>query len=808
MPDASNSQSPAAAQPHEPARKSSLLERAIFNARLLFILVFVGITGWLGYQATGLHPEAEFEKMIPSQHEYVENFLKFRDDLGSSNILRVIVVSKDGDIMNKEFLETLRQVTDDVFFLPGVDRGNLTSLWTPNLRWVAVTKEGFGGDTVIPDSYDGSQESIDLVRRNVIRGGHVGRYVANDFGSAIIEAPLVSTNPETGLPLDYGELSRLLEEKVREKYNSDKVEVRIVGFAKLVGDLIEGAIVIAIFFVVALVIMATLLYLYTRCLRSALLAVMCSSIAVLWQLGLLTWLGYGLDPYSILVPFLVFAIGCSHAIQIINATMLQAADGHNKYWSGRRAFGSLVAPGGIALISDSIGFLTLIVIPIAVIGELAVAAGLGVAMVFLTNLILLPILLTYTGVSPKASERAARAREERPPLLWRFFASFSKPLPAALAILIAIGLAGVGAWKSQDLKIGDLDRGAPELHPDSRYNQDVFFLTDNYSTSTDVMVVMATTGKRGCARYANLQYMDALQARLENVPGVQNTVSVATLAKLGQQGTTEGNLRWRAISRHQQVINQAMLRAPRGLFNHNCSMAPLVVFLTDHKADTLQSVTDAVKAFKAENETGELDFLLAAGSAGIEAATNEVIGDAQYLILALVYGVVAFLILVTFRSLTSLIVILTPLALTSVLGQALMAQLGMGVKVATLPVIALGVGIGVDYGIYIYDKLKSYLDEGYSLNDAYLNTVRTTGAAVAFTGIALAVGVATWIFAPTKFQADMGLMLTFMFVWNMIGAMTLLPALMRLLGGGKSAGKGEASPADVESRSPEMAAAT
>lgn len=803
MPDASNYQGPSS-QPHEPEHRASLLERAIFNARFVFILIFMGITGWLAYQATGLKPQADFDKMVPSQHEYIDNFKRFRDDLGSSNIVRVIVVAKDGDIMDKDFLETLRKVTDDVFFLPGVDRGNLVSLWTPNLRWVAVTKDGFGGDTVIPDSYDGSQDSIDFVRRNVIRGGHVGRYVANDFGSAVIEAPLVSINPETGQPLDYGELGVKLEE-IRDKYKSDDVEIRIVGFAKLVGDLIEGAIVIAIFFVVALIIMASLLFLYTRCARSAFLAVLCSSIAVVWQLGLLTWLGYGLDPYSILVPFLVFAIGCSHAIQIINATMLQAADGHDKYTAGRKAFGALVAPGATALISDSIGFLTLIVIPIAVIGELAVAAGLGVAMVFATNLILLPILLSYVGVSPSASARAAKARAERPPLIWRFFASFSKPIPAGIAIVLAIGLAGVGAWKSQDLKIGDLDRGAPELHPSSRYNQDVFFLTDNYSTSTDVMVVMAATNEGGCARYANLQNIDALQARLENLPAVQNTVSIATVAKQGQQGTTEGNLRWREVSRHQQIINQAMLRAPRGFFNHNCSMAPVIIFLADHKADTLQRVTAEVKAFSAETETGELQLLLAAGSAGIEAATNEVIGEAQYLILALVYGVVAVLILITFRSLTSLVVILTPLALTSVLGQALMAELGMGVKVATLPVIALGVGIGVDYGIYIYDKLSTYLKEGYDLNTAYLNTVRTTGSAVAFTGVALAVGVATWIFAPTKFQANMGLMLTFMFLWNMLGALTLLPALMRLLGAGpKKKDDGETATAPT----PEMAPAT
>jgi predicted RND superfamily exporter protein len=149
--------------------------------------------------------------------------------------------------------------------------------------------------------------------------------------------------------------------------------------------------------------------------------------------------------------------------------------------------------------------------------------------------------------------------------------------------------------------------------------------------------------------------------------------------------------------------------------------------------------------------------------------------------LALVYGVVSFLVFLTFRSLRAVACIILPLALTSVLGQALMALLGIGVKVATLPVIALGVGIGVDYGIYIYSKMETYLRRGLSLYDAYLKALQTTGIAVAFTGLTLAIGVGTWIFSPIKFQADMGLMLTFMFLWNMLGALLLLPALAHYL---------------------------
>ncbi|MDZ7784176.1 MAG: MMPL family transporter [Halioglobus sp.] len=201
------------------------------------------------------------------------------------------------------------------------------------------------------------------------------------------------------------------------------------------------------------------------------------------------------------------------------------------------------------------------------------------------------------------------------------------------------------------------------------------------------------------------------------------------------------------------------------------------MFLDDHKAATLERVTNSVKAFAARHNSDDIRFVLAAGNAGIEAATNEEIASAELRMLLLIYGVVCALIFISFGSWRPVVCIVLPLALTSVLCRALMVELGIGVKVATLPVIALGVGVGVDYGIYIYNRLSRFLLQGQPLREAYFNTLKTTGSAVFFTGVTLAIGVATWIFSPIKFQADMGKLLTFMFLWNMVGAMWLLPAL-------------------------------
>jgi predicted RND superfamily exporter protein len=231
---------------------------------------------------------------------------------------------------------------------------------------------------------------------------------------------------------------------------------------------------------------------------------------------------------------------------------------------------------------------------------------------------------------------------------------------------------------------------------------------------------------------------------------------------------------------------------------------PIMIFTTDHRAETIARIVQRVKelreeldisdvSFELEHEvleelaaegevtTEKLKFRLATGNVGVMAATNEDIAAAEKPMLALVFGSIIILCLVTYRTILGTLCIVLPLVVVSALTEALMALYGIGLKVNTLPVVALGVGIGVDYGIYIYNKLDIYLKEGYELREAYYRTLRLTGRAVIFTGFTLAVGVGTWIFSVLQFQADMGILLSFIFLANMVGAIVLLPALVRWL---------------------------
>lgn len=767
--------------------KPTTLERLIFNNRPAVIAICLLVSVFLFWQATLIRPSTSFEKMIPLEHPFIQNMLEHRNDLANlGNTVRISVEAVNGDIFDKDYMETLRQIHDEVFYIPGVDRSGLKSLWSPAVRWTEVTEEGFSGGEVIPNTYDGSPQSLDTLRDNVLKSGQIGRLVANNFKSSIVDVPLQESYPDPQDPgkqikLDYQQFSHQLEEKIRDKYQAQNpnVKIHIVGFAKKVGDLIDGLMMVVGFFGIAFVITWVLLYWFTWCIRSTIAVLITTLVAVVWQLGLMHVVGFGIDPYSMLVPFLIFAIGISHGVQKINGIALQSSDADNALTAARRTFRQLFLPGMIAILADAVGFITLLIIDIGVIRELAIGASIGVAVIVFTNLILLPVAISYVGISKKAIERSKKdATREHP--FWRLLSSFASARVAPVSIVLALLAFGGGLWYSQNLKIGDLDQGAPELRPDSRYNNDNAFIIDNYSTSSDVLVVMVKTPTEGCSVYGTMAPIDELMWTMENTPGVQSAISLVTVSKQMIKGMNEGNLKWESLSRNPEVLNSSVSRAD-GLYNGDCSLAPVLVFLNDHKAETLDGVVKAVKAFADEHNREGLEFLLAAGNAGIEAATNDVIKSAELTILVLVYICVAVMCMITFRSFAATLCIVLPLVLTSVLGNALMAFMGIGVKVATLPVVALGVGIGVDYGIYIYSRLESFLRAGLPLQEAYYQTLRSTGKAVLFTGLCLAIGVCTWIFSAIKFQADMGLMLTFMLLWNMFGALWLLPALARFL---------------------------
>jgi predicted RND superfamily exporter protein len=373
------------------AQSGNALERLLFNYRAVVVLLCALVTAILGFQLSSLKLNASYADAIPTHHPFIRNYFVNESELkGLSNVVRIVVERKsDGDVFDREYLEALRAINDEVYNLPGVDRSFVRSLWMPAVRWLATTDEGYEGGPVMPDDYDGSPASLGTLRENVMRSGEVGQLVAPDFKSTIIYVPLLELSPETGERLDYGKLSRSVED-IRAKYDAQGVRVRVVGFAKVMGDLIEGLYAILGFFAVSVVVTAAILLAFTRCLRSTALVIGCTLVAVIWLLGLLPLIGFELNPYSILIPFLIFAIGVSHGAQKMNGIMQDIGRGAHKLVAARYTFRRLFLAGATALLADAMGFAVLKLIDIPVIGNLATIASIGVGILIFTNLALLP----------------------------------------------------------------------------------------------------------------------------------------------------------------------------------------------------------------------------------------------------------------------------------------------------------------------------------------------------------------------------------------------------------------------------------
>ncbi|WP_338016813.1 efflux RND transporter permease subunit [Noviherbaspirillum sedimenti] len=660
----------------------------------------------------------------------------------------------------------------------------MKSILMASARWTQVTEEGYEGAPIMPSRFDNPEAAFKQLRINVDRAKAVGSLVGTDQRSAMIVVPLLGRDPATGQAIDYHALSKNIEAQVRS-LEGDGAKIHIIGFAQLVGDLISGLGRVAIFFVMSVLLATAIIFFYTRCVRSTLMLVFSSLVGVTWLLGIMRLTGFALDPYSVLVPFLIFAIGLSHGAQKMNGIMQDVGRGTHKYVAARYTFRRLFLTGLTALLANLVGFSVFIMIDIPIIKEMAIVTSIGVTVLIFTKLVFIPVALSYIGVSPSAAARSIVAQErlEQSGDTWvsRSIERLTRR-PLALAVVGVSLLIGVIAATISltMLKTGDLDPGAPELRVDSRYNRDVDFISRYFGQTSEQFAVIVKTKPGECYTYPNLVEVERLAWALQGVEGVLAVQSHSGSVRKVLKGAVEGSPKWDSIIRNRASLGSASARAQQeqpDLVNLDCSITPLVVYLTDHKAETLDSVLKTVEAFAAEHNSADISFMPAAGSAGIESITNIVVREAQYPMLLALYVAVMLLCYWTFRSWRATVVALIPLVITSFLCEALMVALGIGVKVSTLPVIALGVGIGVDYALYLLSVQIALQRKGVPLAAAYQQSIAFTGRMVLLVALTMAVSVFTWAWSPIKFQADMGILLAFMFIWNMVGALILIPAL-------------------------------
>ena len=759
------------------------LENLFFGNRRLTLGIIIGFTAVMAFFALKLKMTAGFDKQMPIGHEYTLTFQQYREDLFGANRLNIVVKARKGDIWNREALTRLYQVTQDVQYLPNVDRLGVQSLWTPNTFVNEITEEGFKADPVIggtitPEAL--TPEVLGKIQRAAGQGGFIGTLISRDQSSAMITAEL-NDRDRDGKKLDYIAYNALLE-GLRKKYEDGKFEVQIIGFAKQTGDIADGASGVLVFCAIALVLTALAVYWYCHSLVLTVLPIFCSLSSLVWQFGTLRLLGYGLDPLGVLVPFLVFAIGVSHGVQQINYIVRELSHGKSTMEAARSSFTGLLIPGTLALVTAFVSFVTLVLIPIPMVRELAITASIGVGYKIITNLVMLPVAASCFNFKESYAAKAMQKREHRSQYI-KVLARVAEPRNAVIVVALTAVIFAVAVWQSRDRVIGTLQPGAPELRQDSRFNRDAVAIAANYDMGLDWLTVVFESKEDATANAAVGAFVDDFGWYMSNVKGVMSVSSYAQQMKTFNEGYNEGNPKMGVVP--IDPTNYGGLTAEigrnRGFMNKECTMTAAHLYLTDHKASTINTVIAAVKKYRSANKLEGVSIRLAAGNAGVLAAIDDEVEKSELPMMLYVYAAILLLVFFTYRDFRAMIACCLPLTVGTFIGYWFMKELSIGLTVATLPVMVLAVGIGVDYAFYIYNRLQIHLSHGLHIVKALEYSILEVGMATIFTAITLATGVATWSFSALKFQADMGKLLAFMFIVNLIMALTALPAVAVLL---------------------------
>lgn len=762
----------------------SQLEETLFGRRALVLWLIAAFTLAMAWYAAQLRMDAGFEKQLPIGHEYVQTFEQYQGELFGANRLTIVVRAREGSIWTAAGLERLHDVTQAVQQLPSVDRLGAQSLWTPNSFVSEITEDGFSAEplidgTITPGALNAG--TIARIRDAARRGGFVGTLVSRDESSAMITADLYEVD-RNGDKLDYIAYNHLLEERIREPFEDADFEVQIIGFAKQIGDIADGASSVLLFCVVALLLTTVAVYWYCHSWRFTLLPIVCSLTSLVWQFGTLRLLGFGLDPLGVLVPFLVFAIGVSHGVQQINFILRELSGGATTEAAARHSFSGLLVPGVLALLTAFVSFITLVMIPIPMVRELAIAAAIGVGYKIVTNLVMLPLAASYFNFTQAYAEDAMRRRASRSAWL-SWLARVARPRNAAAVLAVTAAVFAMAVWQSHDRVVGTLGAGAPELRPDARFNRDAVAITENYDTGLDWLSVVFEAPPGSCGKPEIAAFQDIFDRRMQDVPGVLSVSSHASQLRAFNAGYNEGYPAMGVVPMDPDnygALGVEIARV-RGYVNQDCSMSATHLYLADHKAETIARVIGEVKQFRAAHLVEGVAIRLAAGNAGVLAAVDEEVERSELPMMLYVYAAIAILVLLAYRDWRAVLSCCLPLTVGTFIGYWFMKELDIGLTVATLPVMVLAAGIGVDYAFYIYNRIQLHLASGAAIAVAVERALREVGIATIFTAITLAIGVATWSFSELKFQADMGKLLAFMFMVNLVMAMTALPALAVIL---------------------------
>jgi predicted RND superfamily exporter protein len=753
----------------------------LWRHRLAYMVALAIATVLWGYQARKVEMYSQFADLLPQGHDYIQAYNQHRTTFGGANIVTAVLQVDEGDIFTQESLEKVRYLTDQLDQITGVDHNQVASLSHVKIRNIRTLPGGMVRSyPVLPIDIPDDPNELSALKFEMFNNDIVmNKYVSEDGKAALV---LAGFNEDR---LDYREIQREIT-RIRSEIEDDNTKVYVAGEPALKGWVwfFTGELFLIFSFTGIMVFLA--LIIYFRRAYGVLVPLIGAAIQTVWGLGWVGWWGFNLDPLILVIPLLITARSISHAVQMVERYFEALEEIKDQQKASYTCLQDLFLPGVTGVISDAGGILVLSVATIPLIEKLAYYGSFWAFANIFCITHTMPIFLSYFPTPKETKHFVPRWMEAT-------LDKVGQLATGPVSRWVILGVASVtivfGVRTAITVPIGEQEAGSPLLWQNAHYNVSARTINERFAGANQLVIYMEGEREHILKEPYVLATIEDMRRYMLEQDEAGDSRELYTLARGLNRLYHYNDPRW-------QVIPPDLAMTGNLIFVYEAS-APIsgvileytdlvykngqfVVFYKDVKGDTVREAIARAKKFMAEHPIEGVTLRLAGGFIGTTAALNEEIDRSEKQAALLVIITVFTLVLLSYGSLVAAVMVMAALIAAGVASYMYVSFMGIGININSLPVTAVGMGIGVDYILYVVDRVRREIPRaGGNRRQGIKRTISTTGMAVTFTATTMIAGVIPWYFLSSlRFSAEMALLLAILLVTHWLSALTMVPAMI------------------------------
>ncbi len=759
------------------------MAKIIMKNRFPILLIMILFTLFSLYEIKELSFKTRLSDTLPKDHPYVKVHERFWKKFGGANNMAIVVEVKKGDIFQYDVLEKIKYLTDEIKFYPDAITSQVISISRYKVKNIKGTAGGIDIRPFLWPKIPSTPEGMRALREEILNNEmYYGSLVSLDT-----KAVLITANFKEGI--NYYALFKFIRGLINRVEDS-KLNIYVSGRPMLLGWIYNNNSKSFIIFVVSVLVEFVLLAIFLARFRWIFVPIplIIGLINGVWGLGIMGMVGFNFDPLGLVIPFVIGARVISHSIQMLERYVEEYKANRDVNLACERTIETMLIPSLSSIITDAAGLYIVSIIPIPLLRNLGFVAGTWLLTAIIGVSIFNPILFSYVG-APNINEKEDILKRCLRWLGNKVFLNRSYRPSVILGCWFIILFGGLVL--TRNLQIGDAHPGSSILWPDSGYNRDDKEINKRFPGTDPLYVILEGKGRDTMKSPAVLNAIERFERYMKEGVRLGGTESLVRVVKKLNGEFHEGDPKWAVLPKDKNDLAFYLWMyqskgEPRDFDKYtdvDYKDGNIIVFFKNHKGITIRNAIKRAKDFlnKYPIPVNEVKFKLAGGIIGTTAAVNEVVGKYERITFFLALLVIFICCVISFKSFIAGLILVLPLVIANYVAYSYMVLAKIGFTINVLPVASIGVGIGVDYGIYMLSRIIDEFRISKDLVSSILNSISTTGHAVIVTGLTVTFGIVFWYFSDIRFQAEMGFLLAFLLFVNVFGAILLTPVLVYLI---------------------------